>query len=82
MLSTSKLQGPCDKNGSHKRALIQDPTDQSQELFVKDQLLKFQLDPTVNKVGTFILRKVCIVAKWVAPHHILLCCVILTCSTA
>jgi len=41
MLSTTKLQGPCDKNDSHKRALIQDPTGQSQELFVKDQLLKF-----------------------------------------
>jgi len=41
MLSTTKLQGPCDKNYSHYRAQIQDPTSQSQELGVKDQLLKF-----------------------------------------
>jgi len=39
MLSTIKLKGPCDKNCSHYRALIQDPTSQSQELCVKDQLL-------------------------------------------
>jgi len=32
MLSTTKLQKPCDKNYSHYRALIQDPTGQSQEL--------------------------------------------------
>jgi len=81
MLSTTKLQGPCDKNCSHYRALIQDPTDQSQELCVMDQLLKFQFDPTVNEVGTFILRKVYSVGKWVASHHMLLCCEILTCFT-
>jgi len=49
--------------------LIQDPTSQDQELCVKDQLLKFQLDPTVNIVGTFILQKVCSVEKKVAPHQ-------------
>jgi len=48
MLSTTKLQEPCDKNCSHYRAPIQDPTSQSQERCVKDQLLKFQLNPTVN----------------------------------
>ena len=63
MLSTTKLQWPCDKNCSHYRAPIQDLTSQSQELCVKDQLLKFQLDPTVNEVGTFILRKVYNVEK-------------------
>jgi len=26
---------------------------------VKNELLNFQLDPTVNAVGIFILRKVC-----------------------
>jgi len=41
MLSTTNLQGPCDKNCSHYRAPIQDPTNQSEELGVKDQLLKF-----------------------------------------
>jgi len=30
-------------------------TGQSQELCVKDRQLKYQLDPTVNEVGTFIL---------------------------
>jgi len=29
--------------------------DQSQEFCVKDQLVTFQLDPTVNVVGIFIL---------------------------
>jgi len=48
MLSITKLQEPCDKNCSHYRAPIQDPTGQSQELCVKDQRLKFQIDPTVN----------------------------------
>jgi len=41
MLATTKLQGPCDKNCSHYRAPIHDPTDQSQELGVKTQLVKF-----------------------------------------
>jgi len=82
MLSTTKLQEPCDKNCSHYRSPIQDLTSQSQELGVKDQLLQFQLDPTVNKVGTLILRKVYSVGKWVAPHHMLLGCEIFTCSTA
>jgi len=41
-------------------------TGQSQELCVKDQLLKYHLDPTVNEVGTFILRKVWCVEKKVA----------------
>jgi len=50
-------------------APIQDPTGQIQELCVKDQQLKFQLDPTVNEVGTFILQKVCNVEKKVAPHQ-------------
>jgi len=72
MLSTTKLQGPCDIKCSHYRAPIQYPTVQSQELCVKDQLLKFQLNPTVNEVLTFILRKVYNVGKWVAPHHMLL----------
>jgi len=27
------------------------------------------IDPTVNEVGTFILRKVCSVEKWVAPQN-------------
>jgi len=72
MLSTNKLQEPCDTNYSHYKALIQDPTSQSQDLCVKDQLLQFQLDPTVNEVGTFILQKVCSVGKCVAPHHMLL----------
>ena len=57
MLSTTKLQGPCDKNCSHYRALIQDPTSQSQELCVKDKLLNFQLDPTVNEVEIAIYEK-------------------------
>jgi len=26
---------------------------------IRINLLKFQLDPTINEVGTFILRKVC-----------------------
>jgi len=39
--------------------MIQDRTGQNQKLCVKDQLLKFQLDPTVNIVEIFILRKVC-----------------------
>jgi len=69
MLSTTKLQGPCDKNWSHYRAPIQDPTGQSQEPCVKDQLLKFQLDPTINEVGTFILRKVCSVEKWIVSQN-------------
>jgi len=56
-LSKTKLQGPCDKNCSHYRALIQDPTSRSQELGVSDQLLKFQLDPTVNELGKSILLK-------------------------
>ena len=63
MLSTTKLQWPCDKNCSHYRAPIKDPTSQSQEFCFKDQLLKFQLDPTVNSIGIFILRKVCNVEK-------------------
>jgi len=82
MLSTTKLQEPCDRNYSHYRASIHDPTGQSQELCVKDKLLKFQLDRTVKEIGTFILRKMCSVGKWVAPHHMLLCCEILTCFTA
>jgi len=48
MLSTTKLQEPCDKKCSHYTAPIQDSTSQSQERCVKDQLLKFQLNPTVN----------------------------------
>jgi len=39
--------------------MIQDWTSQSQKLCVKDLLLKYQLNPTVNEVVTFILRKVC-----------------------
>ena len=77
MLSTTKLQGPCDKNCSHYKAPIQDPIGQSEERGVK-----VQVDPTVNEVGTLILRKVYSVGKWVAPHHMLLGCEILTCSTA
>ena len=69
MLSTTQLQWSCDKNCSNDRAPIQDPTGQSQELCVKDQLLKFQLDPTVNEVETFILRKVCSAGKWVVPQN-------------
>jgi len=42
---------------------MKDPTIKSQALCVKDQLLKFQLDPTVNVVEIFILRKVCSVEK-------------------
>jgi len=57
MLSTTQIQWPCDKNFSHYRAPIKDPTDQSQELCVKDQLLKFQLDPTVNIVGISFYKK-------------------------
>jgi len=63
MLLTTKLQWPCDKNCSHYRVPIQDPTGQSHEICVKDQLLKYQLDPTVNEVGTFILRKMCSVVN-------------------
>jgi len=63
MLSTTKLQWSCDKHCSHYRALIQDQTGQSQKLRVKDPLLKYQLDPTVNEAGTFILRKVCSVVN-------------------
>jgi len=63
MLSTTKLQWSCDKNCSHYRVPIQDRTGQSQKLCVKDQLLKYQLDPTVNEVVTFILQKVCSVEK-------------------
>jgi len=44
------------KNCFHYRASIQDPTGKSQELGVKDRLLKFQLDPIINDVETFILR--------------------------
>jgi len=47
--------------------MIPDPTGQSQELGVKDQLLIFQLDLTVNEVETFSLRKVSNVGKWVSP---------------
>ena len=64
MLSTTKLHEPCDKNCSHYRAPIQDPTSQSQDLCVKDQLLKFQSNPTVNEVGTFILQNMCSAGKW------------------
>jgi len=63
MLSTTKLQWSCDKNCSHYRASIQDRSGQSQELCVKDQLLKYKLDPTINAIGTFILRKVCSVVN-------------------
>jgi len=69
------------KNYSHYRSLLQYSTYQSQELCVKDPLLKFHLDPTVNEVETLILRNVCSVGKWVAPNDMLLCCEILTCST-
>ena len=72
MLSTTKLQGPCDINYSQYRSSIQDSTDQSQQICVKNQLLKFLLNPTVHEVVTFILWKVCSVEKWVAPHHMLL----------
>jgi len=41
MLSTTKLQWSCDKTCSRYRAPIQDPTNQSQELCIKDQLLKY-----------------------------------------
>jgi len=34
MLSTTKLQGPCDKNCSNYKALIQDSTGLSQEIGV------------------------------------------------
>ena len=54
---------------SNKGQCCQDPTGQSQEICVKDQRLKFQLDPMVNEVGTFILRKVCSLEKWVAPQN-------------
>jgi len=63
MLSTTKLQGSCDKNCSHYRAPIHDLTGQSQELCVKDPLLKCQLNPMVNEVETDILRKVYSVGK-------------------
>jgi len=63
MLSTTKLQGPCDKNYSHYIAPIQDPTGQSQELGVKDQLLKFQLNPTVKESGKSISLKLHISEK-------------------
>jgi len=63
MLSTTKLQWSCEKNCSHYRASIKDPTGQSQKLCVKDQLLNYQLDPTVNEVVTFILRNVCSVVN-------------------
>jgi len=63
MLSTTQIQWPCDKNCCHYRAPIKDSTGQSQELCVKDQLLKFQLDPTVNIVEIFRLRNVCSVEK-------------------
>jgi len=69
MLSTTKLQGPCNTNCFHYKALIQDLTSQSQELRVKDHLLKFQIDTTVNEIRTFILRKVRNVEKWVAPQN-------------
>jgi len=58
VLSTTQIQWPCDKNCSNYRAPIKDPTGESQELCVKDQLLNFLLDPTVNVVEIFILRKV------------------------
>jgi len=48
---------------SHYRAPIKDPTSQSQDLCVKDQLLKFQYDPIVNLVEIIILRKVCSAEK-------------------
>ena len=63
MLSTTQIQWPCDKNSSQQRALIKDLTGQSQELCVKDQLLKSQLNPTVKVVEIFILQKVCSVEK-------------------
>jgi len=69
MLSTTQLQWSCDKNYSHYKAPIQDPTYQSQQLCVKDSLLKFQIDPTVNEVGTFILRNVCSAKKWITPQN-------------
>jgi len=62
MLSTTQIQWPCHKNCSHYRALIKDPTGQSEELCLEDQLLKFQLNPTVNVVKIFILEK-CAVQK-------------------
>jgi len=58
----NKQQSQCCQQPNYK-ALIQDPTGQSQQLCVKDQQLKYQLDPTVNEVETFILRKVCSVEK-------------------
>jgi len=60
MLSTTKLQWSCDKNCSHYRAPIQD---RIQEICVKDHQLKYQLNPMVNEVGTFILRKLCSVVN-------------------
>jgi len=63
MLSTTKLQRSCDNNCSHYRAPIQDWTGQIRKLCVKDQLLKYQLDPTVNEVVNFILQKECSVVN-------------------
>jgi len=60
-LTCSQLEG-CYKC-SHYRALLQDRPVQSQKLCVKDQLLTYQLDPTVNEVVTFILQKVCSVVN-------------------
>jgi len=58
-------QQPNYSDLSIKTALTknQDPTGQRQELCVKNQLLKYQLDPMVNEVGSFILRKVCSVVN-------------------
>jgi len=64
MLSTTKLQGPCDKNSSHYRASIQDLIGQSQELGVKDLRLKFQLNPTVKESEKSILLKLRISEKY------------------
>jgi len=63
VLSTTQIQWPCNQNCSHYKAPIKDRTGESQELFVKDQLLKYQLDPTANVVEIFILQKVCSVEK-------------------
>jgi len=63
VLSTTQIPLSCDENCLHYRAPIKDPTSQSQELCVKDQFLQFQLNPTVNVVEIFTLRKVCIVEK-------------------
>jgi len=59
MLSTTKQQGPCDKNCSHYRTQIQDPTGQSQELCVEDK----EKERSCTKINSSRISK-CSINLW------------------